>query len=55
MTYEKKRTNEKINYLLRAAQVWDTLTEREKGRLEGQLDVYEKIPSNQPNFRSSET
>lgn len=43
MTHTEKRTNEKIVFLLRAAQVWDTLTEREKGRLEGQLDVYENL------------
>ena len=40
---QPKETNEKINFLLSAAQIWDTLTEREKGRMERQLDVYKKI------------
>lgn len=42
---EKIDTSEKIEFLLRAAKIWDTLTEREKGRLEGQLFVYEAFQS----------
>lgn len=36
-------TSEKVEFLLKVFQVWDTLTERQKGRLEGQLDVYENL------------
>ncbi|SES69411.1 hypothetical protein [[Clostridium] polysaccharolyticum] len=38
---KKIDTAEKIEFLLRAAKIWDMLSEREKGRLEGQLYVYE--------------
>ena len=37
---------EKEKYITRASKIWDTLSEREKGRLEGQLDVYEKLAKN---------
>lgn len=38
-------TAEKMIFLSRASKIWDTLNERQKGRLEGQLDVYEKLPA----------
>ncbi len=33
----------KKDFIKRVYDIWDTLTERERGRLEGQMDVYEKL------------
>ncbi|WP_177214631.1 hypothetical protein [Anaeromicropila populeti] len=35
--------NDKQIYLEKASLIWDELTERQKGRLEGQLEVYENL------------
>lgn len=34
-------TDDKKEYLRKAAQMWDRLTERQKGRLEGKLEAFE--------------
>lgn len=33
----------KKEFIKRVYDTWDKLTERERGRLEGQMDVYEKL------------
>lgn len=35
--------DEKKNYLEKAANLWDDLTERQKGRLEGKLEAFEQF------------
>lgn len=34
--------DDKCEYLTKASLIWDNLTEREKGRLEGKLEALEK-------------